>query len=177
SALRRAALDARTRVVAGKVLVVAGPVALAALGTLAVLAPEPGEGITAMDLGGFTAVALLAAIVIVSVDRRRDSPLAAVLGCAPMSWFGRISYAFYLWHFPVAGTVRDKLGGRLDPAAQVLIAIVLSTGLAAASYYLVEQPVQRRRPRWAASPAGPTGLPRDDRSASWPVLPRGRIGR
>ncbi len=158
SAPRLAALAARIRVVAGKFLVVAGPAALAALVTLAVVAPEPGDGITAMDLGGFTGVALLAGIVIVSIDRRRDGPLAAVLGCAPMSWFGRISYAFYLWHFPVAGTVRDKLGGRLDSAAQVLIAILLSTALAAASYHLVEQPAQRRRPRWAASPAGPTGL-------------------
>ncbi|WP_374215889.1 tRNA pseudouridine(38-40) synthase TruA [Frankia sp. AiPs1] len=143
------------RALVGALLAVGGPVALAALVVLAVAAPEPGDGITAMDLGGFTGVALLAGLVILAVDRRRDAPLAIVLGSAPMAWFGRISYAFYLWHFPVTGTVRDHFGDRLGSLPQVLIAIVLSTALAAGSYYLVERPAQRRRPRWAASPAVP----------------------
>ncbi|KQC39881.1 acyltransferase [Frankia sp. ACN1ag] len=154
-AVRMAGLAARLRASSGTLLAVGGPVALAALVVLAVTAPEPGDGITAMDLGGFTGVALLAGLVICSIDRRRDAPLAVVLGSAPMAWFGRISYAFYLWHFPVAGTVRDRLGDRVGSLPQVLIAIVLSTALAAGSYYLVERPAQRRRPSWAASPAVP----------------------
>ncbi|WP_256789182.1 acyltransferase [Frankia sp. AvcI1] len=154
-AVRLADLAARLRGASGVILPVAGPVALAALVGLAFVAPEPGHGITALDLGGFTGVALLAGVVVVSLDRCRQAPLAVVLGSAPMAWFGRISYGFYLWHFPVAGTVRDRLGDRVDTPAQVLIAIALSTALAAGSHYLVERPAQRRRPRWAASPVVP----------------------
>ncbi|SNQ50371.1 putative membrane-bound acyl-transferase [Frankia canadensis] len=153
--VRLARLGGRLRDASGRILAVAGPLALAALVVLAVVAPEPGERITVFDLGGYTGVALLAAVVILSLDRCRRAPLAALLGSRPLSWFGRISYAFYLWHFPVAGTVRDRLGGRLDTAELVLVAFVLSTALAAGSYYLVERPVQRRRPRWAAGPAVP----------------------
>ncbi|WP_157466970.1 acyltransferase [Frankia sp. QA3] len=154
-AVRLAELGPRPRGASGMILAVAGPVALAALAVLAATAPQPGDGITVLDLGGFTGVALLAGVVVVSLDRCRDAPLAVVLGSAPLAWFGRISYGFYLWHFPVAGTVRDRLGDRVGEPGQVLIAIALSTVLAAGSYYLVERPAQRRRPRWAASPVVP----------------------
>ncbi|WP_261569008.1 acyltransferase family protein [Frankia gtarii] len=154
-AVRLAGLAARLRGASGLILAVAGPVALAALAVLAVTVPEPGNGITALDLGGFTGVALLAGVVVLSLDRCRDAPLAVALGSAPLAWFGRISYGFYLWHFPVAGTVRDRLGDRVGTPGQVLIAIVLSTALAAGSHYLVERPAQRRRPKWATSPTVP----------------------
>jgi peptidoglycan/LPS O-acetylase OafA/YrhL len=168
-AVRLAGYGRRLRDASGPILAVAGPVALAALAVLAVVSPQPGDQITAFDLGGYTGVALLAGIVIVSLDRCRDAPLAAVLGSRPLAWLGRLSYAFYLWHFPVAGTVRDKLGDRVGTAPLVVLAIVLSTALAAGSYYLVERPVQRRRPRWASTATVPS--PRPPTLSHSPAMP------
>jgi len=86
--------------------------------------------------------------------------LPSVLGTAmviavPLSWFnrkllslppfvfiGKVSYSWYLWHWPLLAFLRIACGGRLPPTA---IALTLAASLAAAvlSYYLVEQPFRR----------------------------------
>jgi peptidoglycan/LPS O-acetylase OafA/YrhL len=134
----------------GNRLAQAGPAAMVLLAAGAVTAPDLGGSITLLDRGGYTLVALAAGLVILSADRGRPSWLTGLLSCRPLSWLGRISYGFYLWHFPVTGFVGDKLVGRLGRGPSVAVATVLSTGLAATSYYLVERPARRRRPRWAA---------------------------
>jgi peptidoglycan/LPS O-acetylase OafA/YrhL len=67
----------------------------------------------------------------------------------PMLWLGRLSYSWYLWHWPVL------IFGRTSPllrstTASVALA-VLSLGLAAATHALIENPIRfqpslRRRP-------------------------------
>src|SRR6185437_15698820 len=51
---------------------------------------------------GYIFVPVLAAIML-ALTLRAESPAAALLlGNAPLVYFGRISYGFYLYHFPVA---------------------------------------------------------------------------
>jgi peptidoglycan/LPS O-acetylase OafA/YrhL len=56
------------------------------------------------------------------------------LAARPIAWVGKISYGIYLWHIPVW----HALGRQMSIASLAAIALI-SVGLAAASYYGVEQ--------------------------------------
>jgi peptidoglycan/LPS O-acetylase OafA/YrhL len=122
---------------------------------LVLTVPENGAHTTIMDRGGYTGVALLAAALILALDQGRPAWLFRAFGCGPLAWLGRISYGFYLWHFPVTGFAGDKLVARLGRGPATVVAGLLAIGLAAASYYLLERPVQRRRPKWASGRSAP----------------------
>lgn len=67
-----------------------------------------------------------------------------VLSLAPVTYTGRISYSWYLWHWPIIVYLDWTIG--ITTWWTKAIAIVLSLGLAAASYHLIELPFQRWRP-------------------------------
>jgi len=146
-------------------LPVLGPLALGALVVLVLTVPENGAKTTIMDRGGYTGVALLAAVLILALDQGRPAWLFRTLGCGPLAWLGRISYGFYLWHYPVTGFAGDKLVAKFGRGPATVVAAIIAIGLAAASYYLLERPAQRRRPAWASgrsattrtAAAGPAG--------------------
>jgi peptidoglycan/LPS O-acetylase OafA/YrhL len=74
-----------------------------------------------------------------------------VLGLAPMRAIGRVSYSWYLWHWPVL-VLGVALLGRAASPSERLAMIVISLLLAISSFVLVEQPIRRidvivRRPR------------------------------
>ncbi|HZU45784.1 MAG TPA: acyltransferase, partial [Mycobacterium sp.] len=75
-----------------------------------------------------------------------------VLAWAPMRAVGRVSYSWYLWHWPVLLLAPPLLGHPLGLAGR-LAAALFSAGLAVLTLYLVENPL-----RFAASlrrsPAG-----------------------
>ncbi|WP_261556676.1 acyltransferase family protein [Frankia tisae] len=125
-----------------------GPAALMALVALFVFGPDLHGRPNWLAYGGYTAVAAIAAVAVLAADQQRPTWLARFLGTRVMTWIGRISYSFYLWHFPVTGTALDKLMPRVGRVPAAGVALVISMGLASASYYLVERPVQRRRPAW-----------------------------
>jgi len=54
-----------------------------------------------MFLGGDTLVALAAAVILAGIAAQPHSRVVRVLETPSLRNFGRISYAFYLWHFPV----------------------------------------------------------------------------
>jgi peptidoglycan/LPS O-acetylase OafA/YrhL len=70
-----------------------------------------------------------------------------------LRWFGRISYCLYLVHQPVNGLLHGLLlneapgVGSWASVAVTLIAVALSIGIAAASWYRLEKPLLT----WAAS--------------------------
>lgn len=88
------------------------------------------------------------------------SAAASVLGAAlviscPTSWInrfilsmpwlvfaGRVSYSWYLWHWPLMAFLRVVSGGPLPVPARIA-AILLSFAIAVLSYYLVEQPFRK----------------------------------
>lgn len=91
-----------------------------------------------------------AALVLVSGAAGAPAGPQSLLGVAPMQAIGRVSYAWYLWHWPLlllgAAALREN-----GPGARTLLVLV-SLLLAYASYRWVERPV-RRNAFLAARPA------------------------
>jgi peptidoglycan/LPS O-acetylase OafA/YrhL len=71
------------------------------------------------------------------------------LSIAALRWIGLISYSVYLWHWPIMAFMRLEWGVTLSLPLMVL-AIVASVALGAASFYLVEQ--RFRRPKGRPNP-------------------------
>ena len=156
------------------VLPVAGPVAVALLAVAMTTAPASGWGPRPVSLsyGGYTVVALLAGLVILAAEvGPATGGLYRALATRPLAWLGRVSYGFYLWHFPVVVYWGDDLTRALGRWPAILAVGAISTALAAGSFYLLERPVQRRRPRWADTPkATPNAAPTP---AGPPLVPTG----
>jgi len=100
-----------------------------------------------------------AALVLVSGARTRGIGPSAPLSHPATVYVGRLSYGWYLWHWPLlvaaaalAPTVTDDGTGDTTtaPWPYVATAVVVSFGLAALSHRLVEDPV-RRSPTLRAS--------------------------
>jgi peptidoglycan/LPS O-acetylase OafA/YrhL len=105
--------------------------------------------------GGFALIAVCTAAVIACVTLLPHHPLARILARQPLPYLGRISYGMYLWYWPVllvVTTGRTHLHGVTLLACRLLVIV----GVASASYYLVEAPIQRgaltRWRTWAAAP-------------------------
>jgi peptidoglycan/LPS O-acetylase OafA/YrhL len=123
----------------GPVVVGVGWVGLAAVLTsgavLTDIFPFPGAAAVPVTLG--TAAALIAA------GAAPSSLLGATLSMRPLRELGRLSYSWYLWHWPALVLVEVALGPLTLPAA--LAVAVASLALAAVTYRLVENPVRHHR--------------------------------
>ncbi|MDJ1463322.1 acyltransferase family protein [Nitratireductor sp. GZWM139] len=95
---------------------------------LAGSSPFPGLNAVPVTIG---AAAILASGV-------HTTPFSTALSVRPLRFVGLISYSLYLWHWPVLAFLR-YFYGELD-ALQQVIAFIVMTSLAVASYFLVELP-------------------------------------
>jgi peptidoglycan/LPS O-acetylase OafA/YrhL len=68
-----------------------------------------------------------------------------VLGTRPIVFLGLISYPLYLWHWVVLTFLRIE--DPAPPGVVTLLALAVSVGLAAATYFLVELPLRRPKLR------------------------------
>jgi peptidoglycan/LPS O-acetylase OafA/YrhL len=147
---------------------VAGPRGLTGLAVWEGLARE----------GLYAAVAVMVILPAVFGDPARSLSLAA-LGSRPARFLGDISYALYLWHFPLVPaafwlTGTPEFGGRfwLNLAAVLALAVPLAT----MSWVLVERPALRakawspRRRRQSSEPGLPTAA--DTTAAATPSATR-----
>lgn len=143
------------------VLPVVGAVAFVLLAVAMVAAPSGwGPRPTALARGGYTAIALLAGVVILALEVGATTGwLFRMLAVRPLAWLGRISYGFYLWHFPVVAHWGRDLTVAVGRWPAILVVGLISLGLASASYYLLERPIQRRRPGAARREAGEAARP------------------
>jgi peptidoglycan/LPS O-acetylase OafA/YrhL len=82
---------------------------------------------------------------LVLVRGQRDTLVGALLALRPLVAIGLVSYSAYLWHFPVFALTRLALESAPPPALMAGL-VVVSLGLAGASWRLVEQPFRRREP-------------------------------
>jgi peptidoglycan/LPS O-acetylase OafA/YrhL len=141
---RRGSLHAAFGRRARLVLLVAGPLALAAV---VVTWAVTDQGTAWLAGGGLTAYALASAVIIAAV-LVPGSPFARAIGVGPLRALGRISYGVYLYHWPIFLVLSPARTGWAPPVALAIDA-TLTVGLALVSFHLVEQPVRiGTTPRW-----------------------------
>jgi peptidoglycan/LPS O-acetylase OafA/YrhL len=88
-------------------------------------------------IGATVVSGLLIAGVMIGVD----SPVARMLARPVPVFLGKISYGTYLWHWPVILILAKVVS--VGPWTVAVIATVLATGLAAASYEVLEMPIRK----------------------------------
>ena len=98
-------------------------------------------GDRSMFLGLYTLVAMLAAVLILAT--LQQTLFARMMEYAPLVATGRISYALYLWHYPIWFVLHLHYG--VSMVASGLLTIPLSFAAAAASYFVIERPFLRLR--------------------------------
>ena len=96
--------------------------------------------------GGFFAVAVGVVVVIAAVVEMPSGPLAGLLSFPPLRYVGQISYGLYLWHWPVFLYLTHARTG-LTGTALLMLRLVTTVAIAAASYHFVEDPIRRKRLR------------------------------
>lgn len=91
-----------------------------------------------------TLLPVLGTGVLIRVGARETGTAGRMLTAAPMRWLGRLSYSWYLWHWPLtvywAKLIPD------NPVPMSLGMPLVSLGLAQLTYLVVEQPA--RDSRW-----------------------------
>lgn len=103
----------------------------------------------------------LTALLIAHLNAVGTTGPGAVLAWRPLVWIGKLSYGIYLIHYPLLWILRDH--GMPDEHAVPVFALVMaiSTAVAAASFYLVEQPVLRLKKRYEPVSEPAVGQPID----------------
>jgi len=101
---------------------------------------------------------------LVTAGARTQLGVAALLGSGPLAALGRLSFSWYLWHWPCLELVRRVWGGPAEddlpppdvPVGLRLAAVLVSLGLAVLTFRFVEEPA--RNARWVR-PAVRRSLP------------------
>jgi peptidoglycan/LPS O-acetylase OafA/YrhL len=128
---------------AGRLLTMAGPLALVGFALFAWRASGAGVSESSgMYRGGFLVAALLCAVVVADVRRDLRTPLVRVLSLRPLVFVGRISYELYLWHWPVIcelSPARLGFGG----TRLILVRIGATLVLSVVAYLFIDEPLRR----------------------------------
>ena len=105
-------------------------------------------------LWGMAVVECATAVLLLAVVQRNGA-IYEMLSARVLVVLGKLSYGIYLWHYPVARYLRSDLPW---PAA-VALTLLISTALAALSYYTVERWALRQRDK---PPTRSPGRPHPD---------------
>ena len=95
--------------------------------------------------GLLTLVAVAAVAVVAPVAVYQDGAVARVLASRPLVWLGLISYGVYLWHWPIFLAVNGERTG-WSGLPLFVVRCIATLAVAAASWWLIEQPIRRWRP-------------------------------
>ncbi len=124
------------------------PVVSAALGITALAVATATYSQDSSYPGYRALLPVIGALLVIHAGTSSSNPINRALGLAPLQWLGRVSYSWYLWHWPfillaVAWLSRDTLGVR---TAAALVAL----GVGTVAHELVENPA-RFNPRLIGS--------------------------
>jgi peptidoglycan/LPS O-acetylase OafA/YrhL len=109
-------------------------------GLLAILLFVPHRTVLTQT-AGLSIAALLSAVMIANV--RCETPLKPFLSVRPLVYMGKISYGFYLWHYPIVmGLAKYGNTGKIA-------AFMIAFGVASASYHWLELPFLRLKKHFA----------------------------
>lgn len=123
---------------------------------LAVAVTFPSDSSDFMHRVGFGVVALVSGALLLHIVESPRSGVSRLLAARPLTVLGKVSYATYLWHYPVAGLVtEDSLGIGGFPLA--LGRVAATTVAVIASWYLLEVPAHRIKARFATNTRELTG--------------------
>lgn len=92
----------------------------------------------------YTLIVVVASALILFCGHYHEKVLGRLLSMPPLAYAGKISYSLYLWHWPVFAYCRY-----LDislKGTHLLFALIITLALALTSYYLIENPLRKRRP-------------------------------
>jgi peptidoglycan/LPS O-acetylase OafA/YrhL len=92
--------------------------------------------------------ALCTITLLAALELRSTGVVGRVLSVGPLVYLGQISYATYLWHYPVIVAVRRFAD--IPPLHLAVVATLLSMSIAALSLRLVELPI--RTSSWLSRP-------------------------
>lgn len=96
--------------------------------------------------GGLLIVVAMAAVFVVApVALEQSGPVARMLAWRPVVWLGAISYGVYLWHWPIFLALNGEHTG-LSGWSLFALRCGATIAVAAASWWLLEQPIRRWRP-------------------------------
>jgi len=104
---------------------------LAPVFLLTAATPFPGPAAVPSVLG----TAMVIAVPASWINRR-------LLSLPPLIFIGKVSYSWYLWHWPLLALLRILCDGTPTMAAS-LLAVAAALAVAVLSYYLIEQPFRR----------------------------------
>lgn len=135
-----AALALSAQYIHPRTSVIDGGLAALALLTLAasfltISGELPYPGLTA-------ALPTLAAVLLIHANRGQGTIVAAGLSVPALRYVGRVSFSWYLWHWPMLVFGKLAFG---DSTTTLLSMIVLSFVLAVLTFHLVEQPFRQGR--------------------------------
>jgi len=129
--------------------VAAGPAWVVLVG-LAATAPKVDLDPSWMSWGGSWAATAAAVVAVGACVSDPGGAITRLLGSRAPVRLGEVSYAFYLWHFPIVVALAGVVGPRAGRVATVLVAVAVTVVAAELSRRLVEDPVARRRKAWTA---------------------------
>ena len=94
--------------------------------------------ITTSQIGIIATVA--GVLLIFSIENQRNGTLSRLFSFRPFVYLGSISYATYLWHWPIIIVLRQLFD--IGPIVLTVCTIGLSTIFASASYHMLEMPIR-----------------------------------
>ena len=82
----------------------------------------------------------LGLLLIFSIENQQNGALGRLFSIKPLVYLGNISYATYLWHWPIIVILRQIF--LINPIVIAGFAVGLSTIFASASYHMLEMPIR-----------------------------------
>ncbi len=122
------------------IVALGGVVALVVCVTLWVVLEKADPALTS----GVLPLHAVAAAVLIAAAALPMGPVRALCGWSPLQWLGRVSYAVYLFHWPLLSFLtKDRT--HLPQIPRFALVMILSLGLAELSRRYIEAPIRERR--------------------------------